>query len=191
MILEGLVTSTNPDGTARLAPMGPLVEDDLQRLVLRPYKSSRTYTNLRRTGQGVFHITDDCELLARAAIQRLDPLPPMRPATSIEGMILEDACQWFAFRVLQVDDSADRARLDCEVVERGRIRDFLGFNRARNAVVEASILATRVSMLDESHILSEFARLKTIVEKTAGDRELRAFACLEAYVQEILSRRDG
>jgi hypothetical protein len=190
MILEGLVTSVNPDGTARVAPMGPVVEDDLQRFVLRPYQSSRTCANLRRTGQGVFHITDDVELLALAAIQRLDTLPAMRRATSVEGMILEDVCQWFAFRVLRIDDSASRAELDCEVVERGRVRDFIGFNRARNAVVEASILATRVGLLDGNDILAEFSRLKTIVEKTAGDREFRAFASLEDYVRQRLSRRD-
>jgi hypothetical protein len=190
MILEGLVTSTNPDGTARVAPMGPVVKDDLRGFVLRPYQSSRTFANLCRTGQGVFHITDDVELLALAAIQRLETPPAMRRATSVEGMILEDACQWFTFRVLRIDDSASRAELDCEVVERGRVRDFIGFNRARNAVVEASILATRVGMLEGDEVLAEFRRLKTIVEKTAGAREFRAFACLEDYVLERLSRRD-
>ena len=40
------------------------------------------------------------------------------------------------------------ATLHCQVVADGRLRDFLGFNRAKHAVVEAAILATRVAHLD-------------------------------------------
>ena len=37
-------------------------------LQLRPFKTSRSYTNLMETNSGVFHITDDVHLIARAAI---------------------------------------------------------------------------------------------------------------------------
>ena len=62
--------------------MGPLVDEDMTRLVLRPYQTSRTYQNLKRTGQGVFHVTDDVELLAHAAVNRLEPLPALIPAAA-------------------------------------------------------------------------------------------------------------
>ena len=68
MILEGIVTTLNSDGTVNVAPMGPEVDESLTRLVLKPYQTSTTYGNLQRAGQGVFHVTDDVELLARAAI---------------------------------------------------------------------------------------------------------------------------
>ena len=48
--------------------MGPEVDTPLTGLVLKPYKSSRTYQNLKRTPAGVLHVTDDVELIARAAI---------------------------------------------------------------------------------------------------------------------------
>ena len=38
MILEGLVTTTGPDGTMHLAPMGPRVEPDWSRFLLRPFR---------------------------------------------------------------------------------------------------------------------------------------------------------
>ena len=70
------------------------------------------------------------------------------------------------------------------VVHSGRLRDFFGFNRAKHAVVEAAILATRIHLLPRDEILAEFARLKTPVEKTAGPQEIEAFALLERYVRQ-------
>ena len=69
MILEAIVTTVNPQGVPNLAPMGPKVEsEDLQRFILRPYRTSTTYRNLRDRGEGVLHVTDDVLTLARAAI---------------------------------------------------------------------------------------------------------------------------
>ncbi len=147
MILEGLVTTLNLDGTVNVSPMGPLVEDDFRRLVLRPYQTSRTFENLVRTRQGVFHVTDDVELLARAAVDRLDQPPPLVPAEGVEGFALADACRWYAFRVIRIDDRQARSTILAEVVRSGRLRDFFGFNRAKHAVVEAAILATRIDFL--------------------------------------------
>src|SRR5690606_15080962 len=80
MILEGLMVTTNPDGTPNISPMGPIVNEEaeqggpLTELVLRPYHTSTTYANLKRTGEGVFHVTDDVLMIARAAVGRLAPL---------------------------------------------------------------------------------------------------------------------
>ena len=35
-----------------------------------------------------------------------------------------------------------------DVVDSGRLRDFFGFNRAKHAVIEAAILATRIDFLE-------------------------------------------
>ena len=57
VILEGIVTTLDEDGAVRVAPMGPTVEPSWQRLRLRPFTSSHTFENLKRTRQGVFHVT--------------------------------------------------------------------------------------------------------------------------------------
>src|SRR2546425_9680805 len=44
-------------------------------------------------------------------------------------------------------------------------------NRARNAVLEAAILATRTHLLPPDQIRDEFARLQVIVDKTARSEE--------------------
>lgn len=194
MILEGLITTLNADGSVNLSPMGPIVDAPmgnalLREIVLRPYQTSTTYRNLKRTGQGVLHVTDDVELLARAAVGRVDPMPEMLPAQAVEGRILADACRWYAFRVRTLDDSQERTTIVAEVVDSGRIRDFFGFNRAKHAVVEAAILATRVKFLPAEEIEREFARLAVPVEKTAGAPERRAFAFLQNYVQTAIGEQ--
>jgi hypothetical protein len=181
--LEGIVTTVQPDGSPNIAPMGPRVAADFQSILLRPYQPSTTYENLKRTGQGIFHVTDDVELLARAAIGRLESLPPCRPAESVEGWILADACRWYAFRVESLDDSRQRVQIECRVVDSGRQRDFFGLNRAMFAVVEAAILATRIELLPAEQIAAEFQRLAVIVEKTAGPRERRSFDLLVEFVR--------
>lgn len=184
MILEGIVTTLQEDGRPHLAPMGPEVGPQIDWLLLKPFRTSRTYANLQRSRQGVLHVTDDVELLARAAVGRLASFPRTFPASAVQGVILADACRWYAFRVTRWEENDLRARLECEVVDRGIQRDFFGFNRAKHAVVEAAILATRLHLIAPSVVQADLAHLQTLVDKTGGEAEKRAFAFLLAYVHE-------
>jgi uncharacterized protein len=185
VILEGIVTTMSHDDVLNIAPMGPRLGPDLsmEQFELRPYRTSMTFQNLKSRGEGVFHITDDVLLLAQTAIgMAVDPLPEVRPAGVVTGWILARACRYYEFRTLEFDDKADRARIVVETVADGRIRDFLGFNRARHAVVEAAILATRTAFLPRNEILSEFQKLSVIVSKTGGPVEDSAFRLLQEHV---------
>jgi hypothetical protein len=186
MILEGIVTTRNPDGTINISPMGPHVDASMERLVLRPYQTSTTYQNLKRTREGVFHVIDDVLLLAQAAVGQPDPIPRMIDAPAIDGAILSDACRWYAFRVESLDDRAERTEIIARVIDRGTIRDFFGFNRAKHAVVEAAILATRTAFLPAEEIRREFERLAVPVEKTGGPQEHEAFEFLQRYIEQAL-----
>jgi hypothetical protein len=177
------MTTVGDDGHVNVAPMGPIVDAAMHRLELRPYRTSTTYANLKRTGEGVFHVTDDVELLARAAVGIVEPRPEMLEAEAVKGWILADCCRWYAVRVVELDDRHERTRIIAEVVDRGRRRDFFGLNRAKHAVVEAAILATRVHLLPIEHVSDEFSRLKPLVDKTGGEAERRAFTFLESYVR--------
>lgn len=187
MILEGIVTSENADGSVNISPMGPIVDETMSSLLLRPYQTSTTYGNLRRSGRGVFHVTDNVEMLARAAVGELQPPPEMMQPPGIDGYVLADACRWYAFAVETLDDSRERTEIRCAVTGQGRLRDFFGFNRAKHAVVEAAILATRTQFLPTEQIRAELDRLAVPVEKTAGEQERRAFAFLEDYVRREAS----
>jgi hypothetical protein len=189
MILEGLVTTVSPGGAVHIAPMGPRVEGELDHFVLRPFPTAVTYHNLKVHGEGVFHVTDDVLLLARAALGALDPAPPLLPAKHVRGFILATACRFYEFRVCSVDERGERMTLAAEVVHSGRLRDFFGFNRAKHAVVEAAILATRTAFLPLEEIEAEYRKLAVLVEKTGGAAEREAFAFLEGHLAHCRAAR--
>jgi hypothetical protein len=188
VILEGIVTTVSANGTLNVAPMGPIVDAEMRRFVFRPYQTSTTYRNLKETGEGVLHVTDDVFLLARTAIGRA-PDAESRPAEVVNGRVLTGACRYFEFRVTEIDDREPRTTIVAETVAGGRLRDFFGLNRAKHAVVEAAILATRTSFLPFEEIRADYARLAVLVEKTGGPEERAAFALLEQYVGEAARLR--
>ncbi|NOY30049.1 MAG: DUF447 family protein [Planctomycetes bacterium] len=171
-ILEGIVTTRNEDDTVNISPMGPIVDASLTQFIFRPYRTSTTYQNLKRTSHGVFHVTDDVLLFAQAALGQPDPLP------SLDGLVLIDACRWYAFEIKSLDDSQERTEIVANTVKSGCNRDFLGFNRAKHAVLEAAILATRVHLLPAADIRAELKRLESPLQKTASSEEKKAFAFL-------------
>jgi hypothetical protein len=188
VILEGIVTTVDPHGRLNVAPMGPQVETSMERFVLRPFRTSTTWSNLRTTREGVFHVVDDVLLLARAAIGAAAGART-RAAETVKGEILLDACRYYEFRVAEFDDRADRATVAVRTVSQGHFREFFGFNRAKHAVVEAAILATRTNLLPLPDIEAEFRKLAVLVDKTGGEAEHAAFGLLREYVAQQASRR--
>src|SRR5207253_741610 len=123
-------------------------------------------------------------LLARAAIGELDPFPGVRPAERVDGYVLDECHRYYEFRVRDVDTSEERVRLTARVVHAGRgSREWFGFNRARHAVVEAAVLATRVHLLPAEQIDAEFRVLERIVAKTGGPDERAAMELLRAHTR--------
>jgi hypothetical protein len=186
VILEGIVTTVDAAGAVNIAPMGPIVPDDFSEnpgeFTLRPFCTSRTYANLKIQPVGVLHIVDDALLLAKATLGVAEPV--LLPADKIHGLRLADCCRYFEFVVHRMDDSQDRSRIDVKVVAHARVRDFFGWNRAKHAVLEAAILASRVHLLPAQHLAEETARLRTVVQKTAGAAESEAFELLDQYIRQ-------
>jgi hypothetical protein len=184
MILEGIVTTENADGSVNISPMGPAVDPDMRQLLLKPYTTSTTYQNLKRTRQGVFHVTDDVELIAHTAVAAPALHVELIDVSGVQGKVLAGACRWYAFQVDKLDDARERTEIACTVTSMGRLRDFFGFNRAKHAVLEAAILATRTQFLPPDRVLAQLGELAPLVEKTGGAAEKRAFAFLRSYVEK-------
>ncbi len=182
MILEGIVTSRNQQGELNIAPMGPVVDSEMSRFVLRPFQTSRTFSNLKETRCGVFHVVDDVLLLAKAAVGLLNEIPETFPAEQIAGDVLQSACRWYEFQIESIDETDERTVMQAVVVHQGRIRDYFGLNRARHAVLEAAILATRTHIIEQSELEAQYRIFAEIVKKTAGPDEQTAFDLLEEYI---------
>ena len=207
MILESIVTTSNADGSPNISPMGPRITlesenpttlpysndtagEVFKRFELRPYDTSTTFANLKRDRQGVLHVDDNVELFAQSAISKIElpNLPPLVKAESIEGHIIQSACRAYEFTVESIDETGPRMSLICKIVMSHRLRDFFGFNRAKHAVIEAAILATRIDFLPPEEIQQQFDQLRVIVEKTAGPVEKRAFEHLNQFVNSKLRK---
>lgn len=186
MIIETLLTSLDAAGTVNCAPMG--VEWGEETIVIKPFLETVTFRNLIATGTAVINLTDDVLLFAQAVTgHSAASSPASLPAQVVRGAVLEIAASWREVVVVSVDDTPPRSRIVTRVVHQGVRREFLGFNRARHAVLEAAILATRTHLIAPEEIRRDYERLRLIVDKTAGPRELEAMALLEAYLRRRLT----
>ena len=181
MIIETILTTMDATGAVNIAPMGVEWDGGDDPPVLKPFLETTTFRNVTATGVAVVNLVDDVRIFARAAIA--NPDYPVVPAVAVRGVCLEAACSWRELTVRSIDSTPPRSRIETTIVHRGFRREFIGFNRARHAVLEAAIYATRVHMLDRSFIEAELARLQVIVEKTAGPAEHEAMALLTEYVR--------
>ena len=183
MIVETIVTTRDHQGQVNVAPMGvewePSADDS--RIVLKPFLETATYRNVMATQTAVVNLVDDVRVFARAAIS--NPEYATVPATAIAGAVLADCCAWRELQVISIDSTPPRSRIETTVVHRGTARDFIGFNRACHAVLEAAIYATRVRMLPRDFLESELQRLQVIVDKTAGPREFEAMALVSSFIR--------
>jgi uncharacterized protein len=183
-LIETVVTTTGRDGVVNCAAMG--VRWSEEELVFWPFDATRTLRNLRVHGEAVVHLTDDVFLFVESALG--DPRPAVRPATLIDGAVIEEANAWREVVVTAITPSADelpRSRVRARVVAAGTgSRQPLGLCRARHAAVEASILASRLRWLGAEHVSAELDRLQELVDKTAGPRERAAMDYVRRYVVE-------
>jgi hypothetical protein len=187
VIIETIVTTIAADSRINCAPMG--VEWGEDRIVLKPFLETATYRNVTATRSAVVNLTDDVLVFAQAAIS--NPLCATVPATVVRGVVLADCCSWRELEVRSVDSTPPRSRIEAAVVHRGVRREFIGFNRACHAVLEAAIYTTRLHLLEPSFVQSELARLQVIVDKTAGERERAAMALLTDHVRTALLDQEG
>jgi len=188
MIVETVVTTLDEDGQVNFAAMGVVWGEE--RLVIRPYVATRTFRNLVRTREAVVNVTDDVLTFAKSALSR--ERFPARPAARVRGVILADACHW---REVAVEDVAlpeprppggGRADVATRVVAGAVGRPFAGLCRAKHAVVEASILASRARRLPRDEVLEGLHRLDPLVDKTGGPAEREAMAYIRAHVARLV-----
>lgn len=179
LIHECVVTTLSPEGRPHIAPLG-LIEEDAHWIVA-PFRPSATLSNLESAGKLTASFTDDARIFAGLVTGvRNFPLAEIDgwPAPRLSGALAHAQLE-----VARVEDDATRPRFFCRVLHTQAHRPFLGMNRARAAVLEAAILATRLGRLSREKIDSEIAYLSIAIEKTAGEAEREAWDMVIAKIR--------
>ncbi|MCF7935676.1 MAG: DUF447 family protein [Synergistales bacterium] len=178
MIIETILTTTTADGRAHVAPMG--VEDRSPgELLVRPFVAGHTWANLQRCGYAVVNIVDRVLPFVQSALG--DPALPSFPAVAIPSSVLDAACSWQEVELVERGTRGERGWARLRVVHQGRRREPQAPNRARNALLEATIAATRVHIHGEEPFRTELARAAELVERTGGAEEREALALLQRW----------
>jgi uncharacterized protein len=174
LIRETIVTTMGANGEAHMAPLGIIVDGD--GFIIAPFHPSTTLENLRVVPFAVANYTDDVRIFAGCLTGRHDW--PTTAADRIPVRRLANALAHAELQVVGVTEHSERPRFHCRVVHRMVHAPFEGFNRAKAAVVEAAILASRLDFLPRDKIEREIEYLEIAVGKTAGDDEREAWQWL-------------
>lgn len=174
LIRECIVTTLSAAGAPHLAPLG-LIEEGAH-WVIAPFRPSTTLANLEQRAQATASFIDNAEIFAGFVTGRRDW--PLEALGNWPAPRLQDALAHAELEVVRTDPDQTRPRFFCAVRRIETHRPFLGMNRAKAAVLEAAILATRLHMLPPEKIAREIAYLKIAVDKTAGEAERRAWAMI-------------
>lgn len=187
MIIETIFSTLDASGRPNFAPMGLVWGEEA--MTVRPFRDTTTCRNLLETGCGVANLTDNVLSFARTALS--DAQLPHFPARHVRGVVLEEACAWCELEVAYIDGDEERAEIQCRVVGQGRLRDFLGFNRGRGAVIEAAILATRLHLHSPADVHAALRRYEEIVQKTGGKQEREAMRYVQDYIARWFRAREN
>ena len=171
LIRECVVTTLNASGEPHLAPLG-LIEQG-EHWIVAPFRPSTTLDNLVKTPRATASFTDDAEIFAGFVTGKRDW--PIKAVPDWPAPRLAAALAHAELEVCRVEADDVRPRFVCAVRRIKNHEPFLGVNRARAAVLEAAILATRLRMLPREKIEREIEYLRIAIDKTAGEAERRAW----------------
>jgi uncharacterized protein len=181
MIRETIVATVDVAGSAHLAPLGLI--QDAEDWIIAPFYPSKTLDNLRAVPFATANYTDDVRIFAGCLTGR--DTWPLVPANFFPVPRLAALLSHAELEVMRIDEHEQRPRFHCRVLRLVQHRSFEGFNRAKAAVVELAILASRLSMLPRDKVEAEIAYIRIAVEKTAGPEELEAFGWLMEKIERF------
>jgi hypothetical protein len=178
-IHEVVVTTVDVAGKPHSAPMG--ISEVNGHFLIKPFKPSSTYDNLKQHRQCTINYVDDVRIIAGALTGRRDW--PVTAAQQIDGFYLANALAHTELEITEINDADPRACFSGQVVCEANHSPFRGFNRAQNAVLELAILVSRIDWLPQEKVRQELEYLLIAMEKTAGEREWEAWQWLMEKVQ--------
>ena len=178
-IVETIVTTLNPDGSAYIAPLGLIANG--ANWIIAPFKPSRTLDNLRATPFACASHTSDVRVFAGGVTGRKSW--PTVPASTLKAARLADCVSHWELAVDHVIEDDQRPRFVCRLAHAASHSPWGGYNRAQAAVIECAVLVTRLHMLPPEKIEAELKYLDIAIAKTAGPVEREAWGWLMEKIE--------
>ena len=173
IIFEGIVT-TSSRYKPNAAPMG-IVTGDMKHIIIRPYKTTRTYKNLTVANNAVINFTDDPYLFYKTALKGDMSEETIRKsifektATSEAPKLKGADAYIYISMIKKEDEEQDRAKLTFKVNRVELINPhFRPYCRGPSAVIEAIIHSTRIRHFLSKDMKDEADRLIKMVEHYHG-----------------------
>jgi hypothetical protein len=169
-IYETIVSTYDSSRKPTAAPMGMMLLGS-ESFLIRPFKATATYRNLRAAKCGVVNITSSPEMFYRTAFKHEEPRLKMpsrwfEPGKTVQAPRVRSAEAHVEFTVRRLDqENEGRARFTCKVQMIEARRMFpQAYCRTRFALIECIIHATRIGPYLSDGRLAEAERLMHLVE---------------------------
>jgi hypothetical protein len=190
-ISEVIVTTQSAVGMPNAAPVGIITEIDVQGVTkhfIKLYKGSQTLGNVLETTTLAANVTDDVVLFVKTAWGHLSEELYL---SEFAGMpVLTKANAWIVFTTVLIEEHDDYFRFQVlpRTVKINRT-EVKAINRGLNAVIEATILATRFELAkderEKDSMRERVAEYAEIVAKCGGRREKEAMVILKAKCSRL------
>lgn len=173
-------------GTTRLnaAPMG-VIRRDRCSLVL--FRGSRTASNVERDGWFVANIANDPVLYVESAFSDIAPERFVEiEAGGIAMQRLDSAEAYVAFAATVERSTEDRLLVALEPLGEEVIRSVVRpVNRGFNAVIEATVHATRYIRTHDPQLKALIDHAATLIQRCGGPREWEALGMLLGFIGHL------
>lgn len=180
-ICETIVTTFNKL-EFNAAPIGIIRKDDTT--FIRIFKNSQTYGNILEEKLLVVNIVDDPILFVLSAFSKIsiDEFDVTEYKNNAIP-VLKKACAWILFRCLKIriTDIALVATIE-PIDSKINILKITAANRGFNAVLEATIHATRYLVTKEKKYVDLIEMYENLTNKCGGEREKKAFDLLKTFI---------
>jgi len=163
-----IFTTISSDGIPNAAPIGIHLEEG--GLFARIYPS-KTLENIKINKMAAANITYDPVIFVRAALTDMES---NRFYYEDGFPVLKDAAGWIIFDCKWRENIVELLPLKGKIIQ----REIMPINRGLNAVIEATVHATRYVVLRENEYYSRIEYNNMIVKKCGGVHEKEAMKLL-------------
>lgn len=185
MIIETIVTTTNKQDEVNFAPFG--IKRTNRYVFISPYIPSVTLENLLENQFAVINYLDDSAFFVNCIIGKKKF--KKKKCKLINSFYIEAALSYDEVEVVSFTEDTVRPTFKCKIVYSKNINPFKGFNRARSALIEACILATRTKFLKKKKITEELNYLSKAVIKTSGNNELKSWKKINNFINSCYTKK--